>query len=211
MRPTEPNPILVIGGLRRSFGQREVIRRFDLTLERGERASLRGPNGSGKSTILRCIAGTLSPSDGSVIVGGHEAGSLPARRLSGVSLSQERSFYLRLSGRANLLFYARVRGYDRRAAWRAVEQLEGELELGEILAERADRCSTGMILQLAFARALLADPPLLLLDEPTRSLDHDAVQRLWNAIDRRPEAAVLIATHREDDLERCDSVIDLPS
>jgi ABC-type multidrug transport system ATPase subunit len=135
---------------------------------------------------------------------------VPARRLTGVSLSQERSFYLRLSGRANLIFFAQLRGYGRRAAHRTVAELADELELGEFIDERTDRYSTGMILQLAFARALLGDPPLLLLDEPTRSLDTGAVQRLWGAVDRRPETALLIATHREDDLERCDSSIDLP-
>lgn len=202
--------LLAIDRLRRRFGDRDVITQLDLTLEPGERIALRGPNGSGKSTVLRCVTGTLTPSSGSVTVAGHEAGSVPARRLTGVSLSQERSFYLRLSGRANLTFVAQLRGYSRRAAQRTVADLTEELELSEFIDERADRHSTGMILQLALARALLGDPPLLLLDEPTRSLDTGAVQRLWGAIDRRPDAALLIATHREDDVERCDSSIALP-
>jgi ABC-type multidrug transport system ATPase subunit len=72
-----------------------------------------------------------------------------------------------------------------------------------------DRCSTGMLQQVSFARALLGNPRLLLLDEPTRSLDLDAVERLWTALDRRPETAVLIATHRPDDLDRCTSRLDV--
>ena len=141
---------------------------------------------------------------------GHEAGSVAARLLTGVSLSQERSFYLRLSGRENLIFFARLRGYGLRDARTAVGDLADELELGEFIDERADTYSTGMILQVALARALLGDPPLLLLDEPTRSLDAGAVERLWGAMDRRPDTALMIATHREDDLERCDSSIALP-
>ena len=66
-----------------------------------------------------------------------------------------------------------------------------------------------MLQQLSFARALLGDPRLLVLDEPTRSLDADAVERLWAALDRRPDGAVLIATHRQDDLDRCTSQIDV--
>jgi ABC-type multidrug transport system ATPase subunit len=209
--PSTSNAVLAVHGLRRSFGEHEVIKRLDLTLEQGERIALVGANGSGKSTVLRCIAGTLSPSGGTVSVAGHDPESLAARRLVGVSLSQERSFYLRLSGRENLLFFARLRGHARPAAQRMVAELEEELELSDILAERADRCSTGMILQLAFARALLGNPALLLLDEPTRSLDAGAVERLWRALDGRPPTAVLIATHREDDVDRCHSSIHLPT
>jgi ABC-2 type transport system ATP-binding protein len=127
----------------------------------------------------------------------------------GVSLSQERSFYLRLSGRDNLLFFAGVHGIGRERAVGAVRSLEEELELGAILAQRVDRCSSGMVQQLGFARALLAMPRLLVLDEPTRSLDTDAIERLWRAVTARPHLALLIATHREDDVARCDKRLDL--
>jgi ABC-type multidrug transport system ATPase subunit len=210
-RSTDPGTrILILEGLSRSFGAREIVRSLDVNLGRGERVALWGPNGSGKTTVLRCIAGTLTPSSGRVTIGGQDAGSLEARRLIGVSFSQERSFYLRLSGRENLLFYARVRGYTRRQATRRVADLCQELELDEILATRADRCSTGMIQQLAFARALIGEPELLLLDEPTRSLDVEAVTRLWAAINRRPETALVIATHNEDDVARCGHRIGFP-
>jgi ABC-type multidrug transport system ATPase subunit len=200
----EAKRILAIENLRRRFGRREVLRNFNLTLAQGERLALRGPNGSGKTTIIRCVAGTLTPTGGSVKVGGHRAGSFEAQRLTGVSLSQERSFYFRLSGRANLLFFARIRGYSNRECARRVRALEEELELSNILAKRVDRCSSGMIQQLAFARTLLADPPLLVLDEPTRSLDTAAVARLWDALERRRNSSVLIATHVQADLEHCD-------
>jgi ABC-type multidrug transport system ATPase subunit len=205
-RPVEYSPdvdVLMIQKLCRRFGAREIVRSLDLALAPGERVALCGPNGSGKTTVLRCIAGTLTPTSGRIRVGAHEAGTLEARRLIGVSLSQERSFYLRLSGRENLFFFARVRGHGAREAARRVASVGEELELKRILAQRVDRCSTGMIQQLAFARALIGDPALLLLDEPTRSLDRDALGRLWAAIDRRPGTALLIATHNEEDVERC--------
>ena len=185
------------------------MRDLDLELRAGERVALCGPNGSGKSTILRCCAGTVTPTLGRITVLGHAAGSIEARKFVGVSLSQERSFYLRLSGRDNLLFFAGVRGIERRAARRLVEDLEHELELNAILSKRVDRCSTGMIQQLAFARALIGDPPVLLLDEPTRSLDSSAVDRFWQAVERRSHAALLIATHRDDDVARCETSIEL--
>jgi ABC-type multidrug transport system ATPase subunit len=204
-----PGTSLFVEGLGRRFGRREVVRGLDFVLGPGERLALCGPNGSGKTTILRCLAGTVTPTEGRVTILGHVAGSREARRIVGVSLSQERSFYLRLSGRENLLFAAGVRGISRSEAIRRVAALERELELSVILAERVDRCSTGMVQQLAFARALIGDPAVMLLDEPTRSLDAQACDRLWGAIDARPHVTLLIATHRDDDVRRCHRRLDL--
>ena len=199
-----------VSKLSRRFGDKEVLRGgIDLTVERGTRVALRGPNGSGKSTILRCVAGTLSASAGEVSVGGQPAGSIAARALLGVSLSQERAFDLRLSGRENLLFFARLRLGREQDARRSVETLVSELELAGIVSERIASCSTGMVQQLAFARALVGVPQALVLDEPTRSLDDEARERLWGALDRRPALAVLFATHRDDDLTRTERILEL--
>jgi ABC-type multidrug transport system ATPase subunit len=197
--------------LTRAFAGREVVRGLDLQVGAGERIALRGPNGSGKTTVLRCITGALEPTAGEVRVGAHPAGTDPAKRLVGASLAQERSFYLRLSGRENLIFFATLRYGDRRRAAAQVRVLEEELEIGDITAKRLDRCSSGMLQQVGLARALLGAPRLLLLDEPTRSLDRDAVRRLWAALDRRPDAGVLMATHHDDDIARCHSSIELGS
>jgi ABC-type multidrug transport system ATPase subunit len=201
--------VLVVEGLCREFDTRRVVDNFNLSLSAGERVALRGRNGSGKTTILRCILGTLTPTRGRISVGGHAAGSLAARSLLGAVLPQDRAFYLRLTGRTNLLFFAKIRGLDRREAGRKVQELDAELRLAETLSRRLDRCSSGMLQKLAIARGLIAEPPLLLLDEPTRSLDDAAVELLWAALERRPELAVLIATHRRDDVARCNRAIQL--
>lgn len=205
-----PEPVLAVDELSRSFGSRQVIKSLDLLVDPGERVGLRGVNGSGKSTALRCMAGTLAPSSGSVRIGGHRAGSMPARRLLGVSLSQERSFYLRLSGRENLRMFARLGGASRQEAREDVAAVVEELEVEAIVARPVMHCSTGMVQQLAFARSLLGRPSLLLLDEPTRSLDEGAVARVWAAIERRTHVSVVIATHRPDDLARCTRVVEFP-
>ncbi len=206
---TGDQPILSVRGLTRSFGDQVIVSDLDLQLGPGEHVALRGPNGSGKTTILRCITGALIPTAGEVDVVGHRAGSRAANLLLGASLSQERSFYLRLSGRDNLLFFARFRHRTNARAVAQVRALEEELEIEPITAKRLDSCSTGMLQQVALARALLGEPRLLVLDEPTRSLDTDAKGRLWAALDRRSDTAVVIATHLPDDLEQCDRHVDV--
>ena len=189
--------------LTRVFRGQRVLGPLDLELHGGERLALTGPNGSGKSTLLRCIAGTVAPSTGEITIDGQPAGTKAARSMVGTSFSQERSFYLRLTGEQNLLTFARMRESVARAR-ASVERIVVELALEDVAARRVDRCSSGMIQQLAFARSLICAPSVLLLDEPTRSLDDGAIERLWHAIDRRPETAVLIATHRQEDIERCE-------
>jgi ABC-type multidrug transport system ATPase subunit len=148
------------------------------------------------------VAGTLTPTSGRVLIAGEPAASVEAKRRRGISLSQERSFYLRLTGRHNLAFYAGIRQATPTPA-RAVDRVVEELELGGFVDQRADAYSTGMMQQLSFARALLGEPDVLVLDEPTRSLDRAAIGRLWAAIERRPDVAVVIATHDPADIERC--------
>ena len=209
MRPSAPP--LEVEDLGRAFGNRAVIENISIRLEPGQRAALVGGNGSGKTTFIRCVAGTLMPTRGTIEIIGQRAGSMAARHRVGCSLAHERSFYLRLSGLENLLFFARLRHESKRRASTQVREIVDELELQEMAARRVDTFSAGMVQQLALARALLGKPSLLLLDEPTRSLDQDAIVRLWGALERRHEVAVLIATHRKEDLEHCDSTIAFPT
>jgi len=200
--PADTDAVLSVRNVTRRFGERVVLSDLDLEVAAGERVALRGANGTGKTTLLRCIAGTLEVSSGTIRVAGHPAGSLDARRSIGLSLSQERSFYMRLTGAENLRVFAGVRGLSRRAATSRVVELIEELGLAEIAAQRCDRCSSGQLQQLALARALIHEPALLLVDEPTRSLDTAARERFWAAVERRPSAAVVCATHLPEDLDR---------
>ncbi|HWL65380.1 MAG TPA: ABC transporter ATP-binding protein [Actinomycetota bacterium] len=201
--------VLQISDLSKRFGDKQVLSSLDLAVSPGERVAIVGPNGSGKTTLLRCIAGTLLPDHGSLTVAGFPPGSLEAQRRTGVSLSQERSFYLRLTGLQNLRFFARIKGISADAAPREVGSLIEELELKEIVVPRMARCSTGMLQQVSLARSLLGSPQLILLDEPTRSLDQDARERLWKALERRTGSGIMVATHLPSDIERCTRVIDL--
>ena len=197
-----------VEGLSKSFGSTRVFDSFSLSLSAGERVGIVGANGSGKTTLLRCIAGSVIPDRGRVTVSGYKAGSLKAKRMIGVSLAQDRSFYMRLTGHQNLLFFARLRGSGSDVD-ADVERIESELSLQEIAMRRIDACSTGMVQRLALARALLGEPQVLLLDEATRSLDQASLERLWNALERRSETTVLFATHLPEDVAHLTRVIAL--
>lgn len=142
----------------------------------------------------------MLPDDGDAVVAGHDVVAAPedVRRRIGFLLPDERSWYLRLSGRRNLEFFAALYGLSRRRARERAGDLLVELELADASDQAFSSYSTGMRLRLSLARALIADPPVLLLDEPTRSLDPVATVRFREIVGASVErrgTAVLFATH----------------
>ena len=206
--PSAPPHAIEAVGVSRGFGDVQVLRALDETVRAGERVALAGGNGAGKTTLLRIVAGTVQPDAGQVRVGGAVAGTTQAKRRTGVCFALDRSFFEPLTAAQNLTIFARMR-LSRREAERAVGRVCEELELGWLADRPVAGFSAGMRGQLGLGRALLADPEVLLLDEPTRSLDDAAVDRMWAALERRPRAAVLMATHRRADIDRCDRTIAL--
>lgn len=189
----------------------EALSGVDLAVGSGEIVGLVGPNGAGKSTLIRIIATVLDATSGGVTVDGFDTLSRPleVRRRIGLVLSDERSMYWRLSGRENLEFFARMAGMERRTA----RARAGELLARFDLASR-DRMvyaySSGMRARLAIARALVHEPPLLVLDEPTRSLDPVATKDVGSIMRDLATAgrAVLLSSHRVDEIEQlCDRIV----
>jgi ABC-2 type transport system ATP-binding protein len=186
--------------IRKRFRDVQALDGVSLEVKPGEVVALLGPNGAGKSTLIRILGTTVLPDSGNATVAGHDVVKDPvaARRSLGVMIGDERSHYWRISGRRNLVFFAALVGIPRReAAARAVRLLDA---VG--LTDAADRpvlgYSSGMRARLSLARALLADPPLLLLDEPTRHLDPLAAARFRKSASRvatQRRTGVLFATH----------------
>jgi len=194
-----PWPLSLAG--RRSVRPVRALVGLSLRVERGEIFGLLGPNGAGKTTLLKVLATLLLPSEGGARVQGADVvrEAAAVRRLVALATGDERAFYWRLSGRENLEFFAGLRGFARHAARRRAEAVLGIVDLLPHADEVVGRYSTGMRQRLSIARALLADPPVLLLDEPTRSLDPVAAGRVQAMIKRLSEAeqrTVLIATHQ---------------
>jgi ABC-2 type transport system ATP-binding protein len=191
---------VLIRGLRKRFGGVTALDGVDLDVRPGEIVALLGPNGAGKSTLTRIIATTVLPDAGLVRVAGVDVVAQPpaARRCIGLTLGDERSWFWRLSGRHNLEFFAALYGLPRKAAAVRADELLATVGLAEAADRRFDGYSTGMKMRLSLARALLPNPRILLLDEPTRSLDPVAAVEFREhvlALARSRDMAVLYTTH----------------
>jgi ABC-2 type transport system ATP-binding protein len=201
--------------VRHPFGRRTVtaLDGLDLAVDRGRVFCLLGPNGAGKTTLLKVLATLVLPDGGRALVEGHDVAREPARAKSrvGFAVGDERSFYWRLTGRQNLEFFAALYGLRGEARDRRVGELLRLAGLEAAADLRFNGYSTGMRQMLGFARALLADASILLVDEPTRSLDPQAADRvrsfLCGELAQRQGKTVLWATH--DLAEAADCADDL--
>jgi ABC-type multidrug transport system ATPase subunit len=187
-----------------AYGQMLALRDVSLTVAPGEIHALLGPNGSGKTTLIRTLAGLLTPTTGDVSVLSMDAthSSKRMRRLIGFVPSGDRSFYLRISGLENLVFFARLHGMRRRAATARARTVLSQVGLAEAGSKKVGLYSHGMQKRLSVARALLADPPILLVDEATHDLDPDGARRVRNLVANAAMrgAAVVWATQRLEEI-----------
>jgi ABC-2 type transport system ATP-binding protein/sodium transport system ATP-binding protein len=204
--------MIVVHELTKRFpaGRDEItaVDRLSFTVADGEVYGLLGPNGAGKTTTLRMILGLLRPDDGWAEVAGHRTSDAPdevKRRIGFVSTSA--GLYQWLTARELLLFFADVYGLPPREAREQLERVAAVLNLYDFLDRRCGVLSTGQKQRVTLARAMIHDPPIMLLDEPTRGLDVLGSQEMFEYIGRlRQQAkAVIVTTHRLDEAERlCD-------
>jgi ABC-2 type transport system ATP-binding protein len=215
---------IVVEGLQKSFpagaafwamplarAQKMVLAGVSFSVAGGEIFGLLGHNGAGKTTLLKILATLLAPNGGRASILGHDvAAEAPAvRRRLGYCPGSERSFYLRLSARENLRFWGVLNHLPPGRATGRISALFEALGLGAAADEPVRNFSSGMLQRLSLARALLHEPQILLLDEPTRSLDPAAAgwlrEYLRAELAGRQGRAVLLATHN---LSEADAVCD---
>jgi heme exporter protein A len=167
-------PVLEATAVTHFFGLTPVLHALDFSIGSGQAAAIIGRNGSGKSTLIRLFAGLLVPTNGSIRVFGDVSPrfSAPTRRRLGV-MTHQSLVYPNLSARENLEFYGRL--YSVRDPRQTAIRLLDRLALSDQAAKRARELSRGMLQRLSLARAMLADPDLILCDEPLASLDADSV------------------------------------
>lgn len=205
-----PAPTLEARGLTCAFGKTRVVQGLGFRLAAGEVLGLLGPNGCGKSTTLRVIAGLTIPETGELFFRGEPVapGDRKLRARMGV-VFQSPSLDARLSLRENLTLAARLYGFKSREVKARVAQALAFAELEARADSKVSELSGGMKRRIELARALVHDPQLLLLDEPTTGLDEHSFQRAWERIFQLRSqlgTSVLVATHRADEAALCDRV-----
>ena len=209
-----PDPALVLCGLHRVFPvrgkpDRVALDSVDLTLAAGGVHGLLGPNGAGKTTLCRIVATVLLPTSGSATVLGHDCvqEASAVRRLLGIVFGGERGLYGRLTAAENLSFWCAMYGVPRRRTRARVGELLGRLGLADRADARVETFSRGMKQRLHLARGLVADPPLLVLDEPTVGMDPVSAHefRALVAELRGEGRTVLLTTH---DMAEAESLCD---
>jgi ABC-2 type transport system ATP-binding protein len=191
--------------LHRRFGPILAVDGVTFQVPRGEVLGFLGPNGAGKSTTMKMITGFLTPTSGTAIVCGHDivADPIAAKRTIGY-LPEGAPCYPDMTAASFLRFIARIRGFDGADARRVIELAIERTALHSVLAQPIETLSKGYKRRVGLAQALLHDPPVLILDEPTDGLDPNQkheVRALINAL--APEKAIIISTHL---LEEVDAV-----
>ena len=181
-----------IQGVSQRYGSMTVLHDLNLNLGEGEVLGLFGHNGAGKTTSMKLILGLLSPSEGQVKVLGRAPNDPQVRRQLGY-LPENVTFYPQLSGRETLRHFARLKG----AAQSQVDELLEQVGLAHAADRRVKTYSKGMRQRLGLAQALLGEPKLLLLDEPTVGLDPIATQDLYQLIDRLRQrgTSIILCSH----------------
>jgi drug efflux transport system ATP-binding protein len=192
--------------LTRRFGALTAVQQLTLRIDRGEVFGLLGPNGSGKTTTIRMLCGLLEPSEGWATVAGIDVAKAPEQVKQHIGyMSQRFGLYEDLTVAENLEFYAGIYGLSGGVEADRLAAVIAFIGLGERLRQLVGQLSGGWKQRLALACALIHQPPVLFLDEPTAGVDPAARRTFWRAIYELTQqgTTVLVTTHYMDEAERC--------
>ncbi len=196
---TDAVAVIRTGALTKKYGDLVAVDRLNIEVRSGEIFGLLGPNGAGKTTTILMLLGLSEPTDGRAEVVGHDPTREPieVKRLVGY-VPDEVGFYGGLTGRQNLRYTGRLNGLDRRAAEERIDSLLGQVGLADVADRRVDTYSRGMRQRLGLADALVKDPRVLILDEPTTAIDPAGVIQILDLIRSLAKdrgTAVLLSSH----------------
>ncbi|MBN1245690.1 ABC transporter ATP-binding protein [Candidatus Bathyarchaeota archaeon] len=201
---------MIIENITKKFEDATAVDGLNLVVEKGELFGLLGPNGAGKTTTINILCGLLKPTTGSVKVGGYDALKEPGKikELIGVS-PQETAVYPHLTGKENIELFANLHAMPKEKRNRNVDDLLQKLSLRDQAKRRAGKYSGGMMRRINLAMALVHDPEIAFLDEPTVGMDPQSRRAVWDFIRelRKQNKTVLLTTHYMEEAEElCDRV-----
>ena len=203
-----PHPIAIqMTGISKTFGKHLAVVGLDLTVQQGELFSLLGPNGAGKTTTIKMLCCLLRPSSGTATIMGNDIQKAPLAVKQVIDISpQETALSEHLNAWENLSLIGRSHGLAKSTVRKRSEELLQMMSLLDRAKERVRRFSGGMKRRLSIAMALVSDPQVLFLDEPTLGLDPQSRAGLWEHIERlKGSKTVVLTTHY---LEEADSLAD---
>jgi ABC-type multidrug transport system ATPase subunit len=203
--PSSPSGLVVVDRVGKLFGSKRALRDVTFSVPPGQICGLLGPNGAGKTTLFRLLMGILKPTEGALRIHGRDAfeDRVEVKRLIGF-LPDEPVFYSYLSGREILELSAAMHGLDVLNAMHRIKPLISQLRLSQDLDNYAEDYSRGMKKKLGLLLALLHDPKLLVLDEPTNGLDVESTHLFYDLIfdAARQGKTILFSTHLMDHVTR---------
>jgi sodium transport system ATP-binding protein len=202
--------MIELDGLSKSYGDVHAVRGLSLTVRGGEVYALLGANGAGKTTALRCLATLLVPTGGTARIAGYDARTQPLevrRRLGFLAASM--GLYARLTPRETLRYFGAMHGLAAGAMEARIDELLSTFEITPFADQRCEGLSSGQRQRVSIARAVLHDPAVLILDEPTTGLDILGTSDMIDFIAERRSAgrSILFSTHILSEAERlCDRI-----
>ncbi|WP_249352133.1 ATP-binding cassette domain-containing protein [Nocardiopsis akebiae] len=209
-RPPQ-GPMIEVRGLTKAFGAHQALRGIDLDVPRGHVLGLLGPNGAGKTTTVRAITTLTRPDSGTIRVAGHDAVRDPGRVRASIGLSgQYAAVDEKLTGHENLFMVAMLYGMGRAESHRRADALLRRFRLDDVADRRAGQYSGGMRRRLDLAGALVADPPVVVLDEPTTGLDPRGRMDTWAVVSElvgRGTSVLLTTQYLEEADQLADSIV----
>ena len=193
--------------------RREVLHGISLRVNRGELFGLLGPNGAGKTTLLKLLCTLTTPDAGTITIDGLDAARNPmgVKRRIGLCSSEDRSFYFRITARRNLEFFGALAGITGDRLQQRIVEVMDFVDLRDAIDKKFSGFSSGMRQRLAMARAMLSDPPILYLDEPTRAVDPVHAEELRRLIrevlvDKLGKTVVLATNLLDEAWQMCDRI-----
>ncbi|WP_033542990.1 ABC transporter ATP-binding protein [Planococcus sp. CAU13] len=201
------NHAIRIEGLSKKYGTQQVLDGINLAVEEGKIYGFIGPSGSGKTTLVKMIVGIDSPDSGTVTVMGEQVPNLKLLQDIGY-MAQSDALYPELTGRENLMFFASLFGLKKAALKERIDYTADLVQLQDALSKKVSAYSGGMKRRLSLAIALVHDPKLLILDEPTVGIDPELRQSVWHELlDLMAQGkTIVLTTHVMDEAAKCEVI-----